>query len=421
MARPVLERELTGSRAHSRGVGKVLPAEAGVSTGTPALAGSTAQNQLPTSRECAPGAHTAAVEFAVASQADDADLRLLLRENPMPGRISLSLEREPDYFADASLPGETKQTIVARNGGQVVCAGSCAIRQRFVNGAPRRVGYLGGLRLDSQHAGRFDIVRRGYAFFHELQAQAPADFYFTSIAAGNERARKFLERALPGMPRYEFMVEFVTMVLPVCRTRPREKLPSAGAWPRGASELARLNNHGRLHQFAPCWSAAELNSLEALGLREHDFHSIRSCGKANASAALWDQRNFKQTVVRGYSPALALGRPAFNVWARSVGRPPLPPIGGVVPNAFVSHLVVEADDPKGLIFLVAELRHFASQRGIELLTLGFAANDPRLATMCSHFRVREYRTRLYVVRWPDLGGAARELDGRILAPEAALL
>jgi hypothetical protein len=39
--------------AHSRDAGKVLPAEAGVPTGTPALAGSTLRNQLPASRECA--------------------------------------------------------------------------------------------------------------------------------------------------------------------------------------------------------------------------------------------------------------------------------------------------------------------------------------------------------------------------------
>ncbi len=156
-------------------------------------------------------------DFAVAGEADDADIRRLLRDNPMPGKVSLSLEREPHYFADAGLPGESKQTIVARDGGRLVCAGSCAIRQRFVNGTPRRVGYLGGLRLDARHAGRFDILRRGYEFFHELQTDSPADFYFTSIVADNERARKFLERGLPGMPRYEFVGEFVTMLLPAKR------------------------------------------------------------------------------------------------------------------------------------------------------------------------------------------------------------
>ena len=91
---------------------------------------------------------------------------------------------------------------------------------------------------------------------------------------------------------------------------------------------------------------------------------------------------------------------------------------GTVANAFVSHLAAAADE---LIGLIAELRRIATQRGIELLTLGFAANDPRLATLRSHVRCREYRSRLYVVRWPEIGGAARELDDRFLAPEVASL
>src|SRR5579871_2587242 len=86
------------------------------------------------------------VEFAVATQADDPEIRRLLRENPIPGRISLSLEREQDYFADARVPGEIRQTVIARENRRIVCVGSCAVRQRFINGEPRCVGYLGGLR-----------------------------------------------------------------------------------------------------------------------------------------------------------------------------------------------------------------------------------------------------------------------------------
>src|ERR1700722_5671643 len=172
------------------------------------MAGTTLDRQLTT-------AGTARVPFAPPPPADDADIRCLLRENPMPGQITLTLEREPDYFADADLPGTVKQTIIANQGGRIVCIGSCAIRERFVNGHSRRVGYLGGLRLDARTAGRFDILRRGYEFFRELQVDRPADFYFTSIAADNAPARKFLERGLPGMPAYEFIGEFVTVLIPM--------------------------------------------------------------------------------------------------------------------------------------------------------------------------------------------------------------
>ncbi len=367
--------------------------------------------------------------FALATPADDAEIRRLLRENPMPGRIALTLEREPNYFADANWPGTIKQTILAKTDGRVVCVGSCVIRERFVNGQPRRVGYLGGLRLEAQAAGRFDILRRGYQFFRELQTGAPADFYFTSIATDNLRARSFLERGLPGMPTYEFLGEFVTVLLPVKRRspprpfsdRPPIRAGSENGAPDGSELLDGLNKLGRQHQFAACWSPQEFDALPALGLPMENFYSASISGRLRATAALWDQRTFKQTVIRRYAPWLAVTRPAVNLAACLLGTPRLPSVGATLAQAFVSPLAVEPDNVGDLIALVAELRVRAAGRGIELLTLGLAANDPRLAALRRPFRGREYRSRLYVVRWPRLGGAARELDGRCLGPEVALL
>ena len=365
-------------------------------------------------------ARTGRIPFALATQADDADIRRLLRENPMPGQIALTLEREPDYFADAGLPGTVKQTIVANEGGRVVCVGSCATRERFVNGQPYHVGYLGGLRLDARVTGRYDILRRGYEFFRELQTDNPADFYFTSIAADNAPARKFLERGLPGMPAYEFIGEFVTAVLPVKNYASiRAGLETDNL---DFNELLEcLDKHGRDYQFAPRWSVAELSALLSLNLKADDFQVMRDGGRINACAALWDQRAFKQTVIRGYTPRLALARPAVNFAARILGTPRLPAVGSTLAHAFVSHLAVEPENTDALIGLVSKLRMCAAGRRIEFLTLGFAANDPHLTLLRRKFNCREYRSRIYVVRWPGLGSSARELDGRCLGPEVALL
>ena len=224
------------------------------------------------------------VPFAVATPADDVEIRRLLRENPMRGRIALTFEREPDYFADADLPGTEKQTVIARQNNRVVCAGSCAIRERL-NGEPRRVGYLGGLRLDARATGRFDILRRGYEFFRELQTDAPADYYFTSIAADNVPARKFLERGLPAMPAYEFVGEFVTTLLPAGSQSPSSAALQAGN-PESGELLDCLNKHGRHYQFAECWSAQEMAALPALGLQAENFHCVRSGGRILRRRAL---------------------------------------------------------------------------------------------------------------------------------------
>jgi len=365
-------------------------------------------------------ARTGRVSFALATQADDADIRRLLRENPMPGQITLTLEREPDYFVDAGLPGTEKQTIIANEGGRVVCVGSCATRERFVNGQPHRVGYLGGLRLDVRVTGRFDILRRGYEFFRELQVDNPADFYFTSIAADNAPARKFLERGLPGMPVYEFIGEFVTALLPVKNFVPvRDGLETDNL---DFNELLEcLDKHGRDYQFAACWSARELSALQSLNLKADNFRIVRDGGRILACAALWDQRTFKQTVICGYAPWPARTRPVVNFAADIIGTPRLPAVGSTLAQAFLSHFAIAKGRMDALPRLVMNLSTLAAERGIEFLTLGFAANDPRLAIIRARFKRREYRSRIYIVRWPNMGGAAGQLDDRVLQPELALL
>jgi hypothetical protein len=339
----------------------------------------------------------ARAEFALARREDDSEIRRLLRETPMAGRISLSLEREPNYFADGEIPGETRQTIVARDAGKIVCVGSCVHRDLFVNGEPRRIGYLGGMRLAAGHAGRFDILRRGYECFRELQADNPASFYFTSIAADNLRARSFLEAGVRGMPKYEFVSEYATVIMPAKR----------GDFSR--AETATFESDGT-RQFAPVWSSQKMAAFEKLGLSRECFVSVR-----NKTAALWDQRSFKQTVVRGYSGWLRFARPVMNL----VGLLKLPHVGEVLSNAFVCG--VSGLDASTHLELVSMLRAAAAARGIRFITLGLAEKHPRLAAVLKSIRCRVYRSRIYLVDWKGIGGTAADLDGRIVSPEVAFL
>jgi hypothetical protein len=274
------------------------------------------------------------------------------------------------------------------------------------------VGYLGGLRLDRRFAGRFDILRRGYNFFREVQQEAPADFYFTSIAADNKRARTFLERGLRGMPRYESVCEFVTLMISTLACRPSRQKTREVACPGSPDAMLDfLNERNSTYQFAPHWSTEALGDWEPRVIRNGE--QLEACG------ALWDQRQFKQIVVRGYSTVLARVRPVLNNFSRLTRQPRLPAIGETLSIAFASHLASKTNE--SLLHLIQQLANSARGRGIELLTLGFASNDPRLELIQQNLRCHEYRSRLYVVHWPGIGGTADELDNRILAPEAALL
>jgi hypothetical protein len=373
------------------------------------------------------------VRFEVATAGHDAGLRQLLRENPMGGQVRLSLEREPSYFVASAVEGDEHRTIAAVEDGRVICAGSVSSRMRYVNGRPTRVGYLGGLRLDAGARGRTSIVLRGYALFRELhERHGGPPLYLTSIAADNVAARRLLERGLNGMPTYHALGDLVTLVIPrrpvADRTIPHAVHDAAEVErppvEADVSQLVMLLTVQSRQQFAPAWSAADLCSpARCPNLSPAGMHVLRDDqGAPIACAALWDQRPFKQTVVRRYAPALRRLRPLINAAAMILRRPRLPAVGRAVAHAYVSHLAADPSRPELTERLVRVLRSCAAARRIDFLTLGLDARDPRLPHLRRAFRPREYVTRLYAVHWDDGAAAARQIDPTLLfAPEVATL
>jgi hypothetical protein len=433
------------------------------------------------------------VKFSLATQADDKDLRHLLRETPTPGgSLSIAFAREPDYFAGEGLMDADDHTIVARRGGggspnshnspdpnnfhnphprhpsplprltgELVCMGRCSTRVVLLNGQPRRAGYLGELRMRTETPEAAKILRGGFQFFHDTAAPAPADFYFTSIAADNTRARRVLESGggRLGLPAYHFLTELVTLVAPVKRTRAgilRRRKPTVAteaaavpatvlpAVPEGnnddAGELRRFlalhapEGQGTLTWDETCWSAwlrcartgagePDANAGKPGSDADGGFCVVRRAGRIVAAAALWDQRTFRQIVVQRYGKTLRWLRPGINTWAWAAGRPGLPREGAVLAQAAVFGLALA--DAGAWPELWRKLQEEAAARGLDWLTLATDARDARLALLRREAGAggREYRTRLYEVRWPDLPSPARRLapDGRPFRPEVALL
>jgi hypothetical protein len=369
----------------------------------------------------------------LATRADDAEIRRLLRENPMPGRASISLERGPDAALAAAVEGDVHHTIVARDrvGGAIIAMGSVSVRERYVNGQPTAVGYLGELRLDQNHRSRMSIIRRGYACLRELHASLGVRMYLTSIAADNTVARRLLERGLPGMPTYRPLCEFVTLVFRRRRNGEFHKVTSRvrhglrfdelslrHGTPKLIPEMHALLNDTNAHaQLAPAWTLAELQSLQPSHIR-----IVFDGDQPIACAAVWDLRAFKQTVVRGYPPALRLARVPLNMLAPFTRMPRMPAIGRPVSHAFVSHLATPPARPELIEPLIRSLHGSAHTLKIDSFTVGFDARDPRLPIVRRAFGGLEYRTQLYLVHWPDGTAAADAVDRtRIVAPEVALL
>ncbi|MGE5673704.1 MAG: hypothetical protein ACM3XM_07430 [Mycobacterium leprae] len=353
------------------------------------------------------------MEFAVtlATPADDPAIRRLLRENPVPGAIALSFEREPDYFLGCAPMGRSVQVLVARHLPTGDVAGICcrAIQHRYVNGVPQAIGYLGELRVDPRYRGRW-LVSQGMRAIHELHADGQVSAYLATITEGNSEAEGVLvDRARRHFPAFRPVDRLHTLALMLRRRRPHSHGVDAATAQDLPAVLAFLNRCGPEKQFFPVMEAADFNQP---GLTIGDLLLVREQGEIRGCVALWDQSSFKQSRVRGYGGALGWGRPLYNAGARLLGYQPLPAPGESLRNAYATCLCVAGNDPEVFRRLLGALYDKAAGLGYAYLTLGLFEGDP-LLPVANRFPHITYRSRLYTACWEDGGTFHDRLDQRI--------
>jgi hypothetical protein len=367
-------------------------------------------------------------DIRLAEAADDVEIRRLLREYALPGDVTLTLEREPDSAIASAIEGDVHQTMIAREpvSGRIAGIASRAERAVFVNGHVTRIGYLGQLRTNVRGHRVMSLLDEGFTFCRALHDRGDARAYLTAIVEDNHAARRVLcGLRSSAAPHFERIGTLVTLAIPRGHRRRRYDRNDIEIR-RGSIELvdeivACLNRNGRRHQFAPVWTVDDLLSTKRTpGLAPGDFFVALSRGRVVACAALWNQRGFKQVVVRGYSPQLARWRRFINLAGPLVGVSALPPIASPLEFVYLSHVAVDDDRADVIAALIAEARR-QLPLGIGHLVTAFAESSPLLAVVSRVAPHRTYRSVLYLAYWPDGHHLVKSIDMRLPHPEVAIL
>lgn len=352
----------------------------------------------------------------LATAGDDAAIRGLYRSQPMPGRISVAFEREPDFSLGCRVTGEDCQILVARTAedGEIAGVACRSGRQLYLNGREQRIGYLGQLRIDERFRGRW-LVSRGFGLLKQLHESDPLPAYLVSIVDGNLEATGVLVRNRRRVfPAFHAVADFCTFAISVrgYKLGLTRDTSIAGADSRQLGEIAAfLRTCGARRQFFPVWTEEKLRSLTALGLRIEDLRIVRRDGEIVGVAGLWDQSSYKQTVVHGYSGWLKAAAPIYNLSAPWFGRAALPRPGEKLRSAYAAFICVADDDEAVFAALLRELYNLARFRGFEYLLIGQDTRDPLLPVAREYPHVA-YPSRLYLAEWPDGGRVHEQLDRR---------
>ena len=354
------------------------------------------------------------IDFAAPE--DDAAIRSLLRREPMPGRISVTFEREPDFWLGCKVTGDDCRVLVAREAGssEIVGLACRSTREAFINGAVRRVGYLGHLRVDSRYRGQW-LVSRGFAKLKQLHDADPLLAYLVSIVDDNREATGVLvEHQRRGFPVFHPVAEFRTMAILVNRAKPalRGDIAISPAHANELADVARfLNLYGVERQFSPYWTEEALARLSPLGLNVGDLRIARRGDQIVGIAGLWDQSSYKQTVVRAYSGWLKLMTPLYNKGAPLLGRRKLPRPGEQILSAYASPFCIANNDPFVCRALLRDLYNLARSRGLHTLLIGFDSKDPLMKAVRELSHV-VYPSRIFLAEWPNGESIHEQLDRR---------
>lgn len=358
--------------------------------------------------------------FELATPADDPDLRRLLREHPFAGSISMSFEREPNYFAASTIEGDFAQTLIVRDSRtpQIIGVGDRSIRPYYVNGEIKNVGYFSGLRVDARYQHGMALARflgKGFEGQRELHKDGRAKFYLMSVVADNFPARRLLEANLPHYPRLHPYARMCTFAIHPRRVKREPQIQitrgSVDLIPAIADCLAR---NGRRSQFAPCWTEDALRSAGRMNLDVADFFLVQKNSRVVGCLALWDQQSFKQSVVRGYSGWLARFRKVINCFT------PLPAPGTRLNQCFACFAAVDHDDPEIFSALLRAAYNEAARRKYDYVMLGLAEGSPFIPVAKSYLPII-YESRIYLAAWEDGYEEIAAIEKRPPALEIALL
>ncbi|MCP5083453.1 MAG: hypothetical protein GY948_17345, partial [Alphaproteobacteria bacterium] len=317
--------------------------------------------------------------FRDADQGDDPILREILRATPLPGWVTLSYEREPDYFLGCNIEGDTRTILAHTPDGAPVGFFSRAVRTAWIGGRPMRLGYLGQLRLLPRWRGRSRVILRGFKVCRELldDGRQQTPYYFTSILADNILAQRILTSGIKGMPTYLPLCGFLTLVAATHQFFARRvtatpyELRAAGT--SDIDSLADLLQcSGRRYALQPCWNADRLRALLSVGWRPEHTLLLLKDGHPVACGTVWDQRSLRQRRVIAYTPALAFTRPLVSTALRLAGYPPLPPPGRTLDLGFLSHLAVIPGEEATVPSLLAGLLRLARNNGLTSVVLGLS-------------------------------------------------
>jgi hypothetical protein len=344
--------------------------------------------------------------FSIAGQSDDNELLFIMREIAMPGPISLTFCCEPSFLFAKNIGCIKSETMICRRNdtGKIVGFGSRSLWNIYQNGEKKTIWYLHSLRsLDEERNSM--LLLRAYRYLHSLPNDSDFPCYLTTILDDNDYAKKVLESGRAGLPIYSKIGTMITHLIPL---RVKKKIRADGINVEKcnpevlSSAFLCLDDWNGKHDLSLALDLNEMRGPNSL-FQDFSFQSlyVSLSGKLiNGTLGVWDQKFFKQTVVKSYHQSMKIARYFYNIYSYVKGLPFLPKEGEKINMIFASFLSVKNDDQFVFESLLEKAICDWSGCGYDWLAVGLCKNSPLEKTLIKYSK-REIISSVYFVHWKD--------------------
>lgn len=348
--------------------------------------------------------------FEIADESHESGLREILRQTEMPGNISLSFRREPNFFI-AEKTGNISSDVVAvrdLDKNKLVGVGARSIRKNYIRGKASNIGYLSALRGLPEILGGTLLVR-GFRYLKNLHKKGEVPFYYTTILDENSWAKEMLTSKRCGLPVYEDQGILVTHMLPLYKRRwkqnntPGLNIVRVGRVPYLIRQVYEVvNEFNRYYDYSAVVSFDSLRSPEQFypGFSTENLFAVFRDGLITATLGVWDQSNFKQTVVTDYKGFLSYLAPLSRLGSKLGLMPELPKIGGSFPTLYACFVTLKQGYEADMAVLLSEVLRLYSNQGYYYLLAGSPKGSPveKIFESQESFRIT---STLYRVYWEE--------------------
>ena len=327
---------------------------------------------------------------------------------PVSGNISLSLEREPNYYTGACIQANEPSVFVVYDDDhqRVLAVFNMGTRKTWFEGEIVDVRYLCDLRIhpDKQSGNVLFIIIKHFGSIAKNE-RLPAQ---TIVFGDNHKMINLIEKRAKknkgktDIPYYHFMGTLVTHMLQIKAPKIKAERPKGLEIRRATfSDIEQMqtffDRESQRINYYPYYNFKELEKPYYEGLKIEDFFLSFKDNKLCGICGIWNQTKFKQTRIHGYSQVYQWIKPLYNLLMWASNKPKLPRSGSIINYLNLHTILVEGSDPQILRELIHTIVNENAHKGFNHLLCSMCKEDPLIDALDSFHSLRKIKGNYYCV------------------------